>query len=41
MSRLCKQYHAMETLASVELSVEQEAQLRKAEEEIIQKMELG
>lgn len=39
MSRLSKLYQAMETLASegLELSAEQEAQLRKAEEEIIQK----
>ena len=39
MSRLSKLYQAMDTLASegLELSVEQEAQLRKAEEEIIQK----
>lgn len=39
MSRLSKLYQAMETLASegLELSPEQEAQLRKAEEEIIQK----
>lgn len=39
MSRLRKLYQAMETLASegLELSAEQEAQLRKAEEEIIQK----
>ena len=39
MSRLSKLYQAMETLAieGLELSVEQEAQLRKAEEEIIQK----
>lgn len=39
MSRLSKLYQAMDTLASegLELSAEQEAQLRKAEEEIIQK----
>lgn len=39
MSRLSKLYQAMETLASegLELSPEQETQLRKAEEEIIQK----
>lgn len=39
MSRLSKLYQAMDTLASegLELSPEQEAQLRKAEEEIIQK----
>ena len=39
MSRLRKLYQAMETLASegFELSLEQEEQLRKAEEEIIQK----
>lgn len=39
MSRLSKLYQAMETLSSegLELSAEQEAQLRKAEEEIIQK----
>lgn len=39
MSRLSKLYQAMETLASegLELSAEQEAQLGKAEEEIIQK----
>lgn len=39
MSRLSKLYQAMETLTSegLELSPEQESQLRKAEEEIIQK----
>ena len=39
MSRLSKLYQAMETLSNegLDLSVEQEAQLRKAEEEIIQK----
>lgn len=39
MSRLSKLYQAMETLESegLHLSAEQEAQLRKAEEEIIQK----
>lgn len=39
MSRLSKLYQAMETLESggLHLSIEQEAQLRKAEEEIIQK----